>query len=283
MVKYSRLLLLPVFLTFFNTDVHATVLKQASIDQKAEHIQAKMTRDRYLVYSLTALSASFQLSQILPELKKFFGSSSSETTKSPDKKSSMLEGFKAGLRYMFYTQEGWASTIQLGVGIGSSLFISHLYEKLTHPDTLRWYIHNHAPYHATIKMMKKKLEQLQDPFIDEEQKETNKKFVILLYDRLVYQAQSICAYMTYKTGRLDDEEQMLGKRAQRNMIAVQNNWLDRISAQLSGNDCDYTTLNDLLCAYETDISFHVTHFYMVEGEMLHDRSVVKKQAKQSLN
>ncbi len=269
------------FLMFFNGVAHAALLKQTVINKKAQQIKTRMTCDRYSVYGLTALSIGFQLRQTIFEMYKNF-KSDSVATKTPEEKKTMLEGIKAGLRYMFYTTEGWSSTIQCAVGIGSSMFISHLCEKLTHPDTLRWYINSYAPYHITIKMMKKQVLQLQQQAEEVERAKANKESLLLLYDRLVRQAESICAYMTYKTSWLDDEEKVIGKRAQEAMLMSQNRWLDRIGLEVSSDQCDYQKLYDMVIAYENDSIAHIKHFYMVEGETLYDRSVVRNQMQEKI-
>jgi hypothetical protein len=278
-MKYSKLLNFFIVQVFFSGTITGTALEQSSIEKKAVIIEKKMTQDRYFFYGLTALGIAYELSQTCAELSKVFSNNVVGKSTTQQEKTSIIEAFKAGLRHLVYTQEGWVATAQVCVGIGSSIFISKMCEKFVHPDTLRWYIHAYAPYHLTSKMMQERLLELQDPSLDKNRAKMCNEVVELLYDRLVHQGLSICAYMTYKLKYLDNEEKVIAERAKIFMLSSQNTWLSRISAQLSADSRDYCDINRLIIAYEADIASQINHFFLIEGETLQDRSTVKRQEK----
>jgi len=282
-VKYQKLLLLPIVLAVFSSIAQdAKIIEQAAVDAKALVIEAKITRDRHIVYCLTALGVARELYQWVPLLRDLYATNNPQVGPEQEKLS-MLQALKAGLSHLFYTQEGWASIVQSGVGIGGFILVSKVCEKFVHPDTIRWYIRNYAPYYLTIKMLKECLSELQDPSISQDRINMCNEFVHLLYDRLVRQSEAVCAYMTYKAKYLDDEERAIAERGKSLMIKSQNTWLDRIFVELSASSRDYQNINTLIAAYKADIALQINHFSVVEGESQHDRSMTEKQIKESLS
>jgi len=296
-LKNIKLLAL-FFLVFFNT-IHTAVLDQMAIERKAVLIEKKMTQDRYFFYGLAATSIVYQVSLSFAQLKHACDTDSSETKTSSSSKAeeklsimqrlqalpqSFKESFKAckaGLRHLVLTKEGWTTTAtataQILVGVGSSIFISKLCEKFAHPDTLRWYIHTYAPHYLTIKMMKDHLSHLQGSSLDEKQVKMSNELLQLLYAQLVRQGLSICAYITYKTKHLDEEEKIIAERLKVLMLNSQNSWLERIGVQLAADNRDYQEITKLITAFEADIASQINHFSVVEGESMEDRIMIKKQ------
>ena len=258
-MNYLKLLLLP--LAFVSSCILAhelTYLRQAEVNKKAVAIETQMTRERYVVYSLTSLSIA---QNIYPWIALYKSSFSAEVVE--PKKMSMIDAIKASCSYLFYTQEGWVSMAQAGFSLGGAMIISKVCDKFVHPDTLRWYVHAYAPYTTTIEMIKERLLALQDDALEQERLIDHQQHLHLLYDRLVSQGESICAYMMYKTKRLDDEEKAIAKRSVRSMFSVQNSWLQRIAVQVESDNFDCQKLERLLSAYHADIQFQLNNFSVI--------------------
>lgn len=307
-MKSSKLALFSaITLLFFTTHSHALVLDHAAIDKKAEEIERKVKRDRYIVYGLTGLSFAYQLSVLYHELSKVGATSGANLADTsgaaaivpakPINKDffvvrhlkNMGNSFISAGEYLLCTQSGWIATMQLFLGVGSTQFISKMCENLRHPDTLRWYTRSYAPYQVTIKLMKEQLTTLQDPSVTQEQADISLKLLDLLYDRLVRQAESISAYMTYKTKHFDDEEKIVAQRAKEITLKTHERFLASIAAKMYSHPAvkfedrddtfasliDYAALNTLLDEYKAILRTHSVHFAMIEGETYYDRSVVK--------
>ena len=275
-MNYSKILP-SIFLVSACISAHEPLLiEKTAIAQKVVAIETRMSRERYIVHSLTALSIA---QSIYPWIVLYKGSPGEAEQ---PKQVSFIEAFKAGFSNLFYTQEGWISMVNAGISLGGSMIISKVCDKFIHPDTSRWYVHVYAPYTTTIEMIKERLLVLQDESLEQEKLMDNKKFLHLLYNRLVHQGESMCAYMAYKLQYLDDEEKDLAKRAAHSMFIAQNNWLQRISDQLFFEDINYHIIDALLVAYQADIAYQLNHFSVIEGETLHDRHVVKQLIKKSL-
>ncbi len=275
-MNYAKILSSILLVSAYISAHEPLLIKKTAIAQKVVAIETRMARERYVVHSLTALSIA---QAIYPWIVLYKGSPGQ--VEQP-KRVSFIEACKAGFSNLFYTQEGWVSMMNAGVSLGGSMIISKVCDKFIHPDTLRWYVHSHASYAVTIQMMKDQLVLLHNDSCDAQQIADSKKFLHLLYDRLVHQGESMCAYMAYKLQRLDDEEKALAKRAANSMFIAQNNWLQRISDQLRSDTINYHIIDALLIAYEADIAYQLNHFSIIEGETLHDQHVVKQLIKRSL-
>jgi len=275
-MKYSQLLLLPLILaSSSNFAVELRSFQKEDVDKKAALIEAKINRERYMVYGLTALGIVHELYQWVPLLTGLLGQTSADIAKTED--TSMFQAFKAGLRSLFYTKEGWVSVAQCGLSIGGFVMISKVGERFVHPDTLYWYVNAHAPYKRTIKMIQEHLLVLQDASLDCSSIAIHKDSLDSLYDRLVRQSELICGYMTYKCKYLEDEEKAIGRRALNAMFNSQSDWLKRIALQLAADNQDYGEIEKLLVAYGADIASQLNHFSVIEGETAYDRSAVKKR------
>lgn len=277
-MKYSKLLLLPFILaSSCNFALEIRSFQKEDVDKKAVLIEAKITRERYMVYALTALGIAHELYQWVPVLSGLLGQTYADMPKKED--TSMFQAFKGGVRALFYTKEGWVSMAQCGLSIGGFVMISKVGERFVHPDTLYWYVSAHAPYMRTIKIMQERLLLLQDPAIEQSKIAIHKEFLYVLYDRLVRQSELMCGYMVYKTKYLDVEEKAIGQRATNSMVNSQNDWLKRISLQLTADNQNYGEIEKLLVAYGADIASQINHFSVIEGESAYDRSVARRHVK----
>ncbi|HEX4068594.1 MAG TPA: hypothetical protein VHX42_00710 [Candidatus Babeliales bacterium] len=277
-MKFSNISL--TFLIFVSSTLctHELMFTHKEINEQALIIEKKMTRDRYIVYGLTALSLAQQMYPWIAMYQK--GKAVSETNAA--EQLSMLQSIKAAFNHLLYTKEGWISLVQAGVSLGGGIVISNICNTFIHPDTLRWYVHSHAPYVLTLTMMKQQIVVLQDDTCEADQKLEAQKLLHLLYDRLVQQSRLMCAYMTYKTKQLDDEEKEVAQRTLHILIDVQNNYLFGIAQQLKATVVDYQELEKMLCKYQKDSNSHVNHFAVIEGETIEERYVVKQRVKRSL-
>lgn len=282
-MKYSTKALFSAIL-IFSTQIHAIILDQSVIDKKAIEIEKKLTRERYLMYGFTTIAVAHEIYQWTPVLQFLFGSRSVVEKK---EEISFLNAIKEGARQTFYTKEGWNSLFQsafsLSLGITGIVIISQMGEQYIHPNTLRWYITAYAPYEVTIKLIKERLRDLRNPFIDQQGSDMNNEMIHLLYNGLITQAISMSAYMAYKVKSFDVAEKIVGERAKASLLKVHHKWLGDIESQLNSPELDYTQIESLLDAYAQAIGVQVSHFALVEGETRRERAVVKKQMKQKLS
>jgi len=276
-VKYSTKALFSAILIVFSTQSYSITLDQSIIDKKAIVIENKLTRERYLMYGLTTIAVAHEIYQWIPMLKDLFAPQSAIAEKQPDL--SFFQSIKAGAKHLFYTQEGWVSLIQSGFAVGGFVVISQMGEQYIHPDTLRWYISAHAHYQVTIKLMQECISGLQNPSIDSEQHQINNEMLQHLSNRLVRQAERMCAYVTYKIKRLDDAEKIVGERTKNAMLKIHQNYLSRIAEQLNVPEINYNAIDRLLDGYQEAITAQVNHFALIEGETNRERAAVKRQMK----
>jgi len=267
-------LLLPIIIFSSICSQEIEVLDRAIIDKKALVIEQKLKRDRLIMYGLTSLSVAHEIYQWVPLLKDLFSNSSPATEET---KLSFLESIKAAAQYLFLTKEGWVAIMQSGVSVGGFILISEMGKKFIHPNTLRWYINAHASYDVTIRMMQDRLVELQDPSLDQEQLRISNEMLRMLYDRLVRQGEAMCAFLAYKTKRLDDDEKIVAERAKVLMLRSHNHWLQCINTQLQSSDRDYKTLNILLDAYKNAIQAQADNFGFIEGESGRERRLYTKK------
>jgi hypothetical protein len=277
-MKYPKLFLFLTTLIFVNTTFPSVILDQATIDKKALEIEKKLKQDRYMMYALTTIAVAHEIYQWVPLFKELV-SLKPATSKTKEDKLGFFASIKAGAQYLFCTKDGWVSLIQSGCSIGGFVVISQMGEKYIHPDTLRWYANAHAPYQLTIKLMQEQLQVLQDQSIDQEQRRISNEMLHMLYDRLVSQAELMCAYMTYKIKQFDAAEKIVGERAKNALFASHNNWLNRIVEQLNFVECDFKGMEVLLDTYQGVVAAQVNHFALVEGETQRERGAVKRLEK----
>ncbi len=263
------------FIFFSSISSQETILNQTNIDKKALVIEQRLKRDRLIMYGLTSLSVAHEVYQWVPLLRDLFSNKSSSTTE--EKKLSFFESVKAAAHYLFYTKEGWVAIMQSGISVGGFIIISEMGKKFIHPNTLRWYIHAHAPYEITIKMMQERLAELEDPSLSEEQLRISNEMLQLLYDRLVRQAESMCAFMAYKTKRLDGEEKIIAERSKVLMLKSHNDWLQCIKVQLQSENRNYQVITKLLESYKNMIQAQANNFGFIEGETGTERRLYTKK------
>lgn len=274
-MKYIKKVL---FLIIFASSLHsyAQILDLAFIGKKAVEIEKKMTRDCYIKYAFTAVAIAHEIYQWIPMIKDFMSPQSSSFEEASQL--SFVQAFKAGIKHLFYTKEGLTSLIQSGFSIGGFVIISQFAEKFMHPDTVRWYVQAYAPYYATIKTIKEKISDLQDPLLDDEHRGIDNKIIVLLYDRLVRQAHCMCAYITYKIKYLEPAEKIIGEHSRQSIIKIHNKWLADIQQQLdTTKTLDFSVITILLDGYHDAISAQLRHFALTEGETKKERIAVKKQ------
>jgi hypothetical protein len=279
MNSLKSFLLFPLVVFSGISSQETTILNQTNIDKKALIIEQKLKRDRFIMYGLTGLSVAHEVYQWVPLLRDLFSKNSSSATE--ETKLSFFESIKAAAHYLFYTKEGWIAIMQSGVSVGGFFIICEMGKKFIHPNTLRWYINAHAPYDITIKMMQERLVELQDPSLSLEQLRINNEMLHLLYDRLVRQGESMCAFMAYKTKRLDDDEKIVAERSKVLMLKSHNDWLQCINVQLQSDNRDYNVLSTLLDAYKNMIQAQADNFAFIEGETGQERRAIKERKKMS--
>ena len=304
-MKYIKLSLFSI-LIFFTAHSYTITLDQSIIDQKACEIEKKLKQDRYIMYGLTTMTVAYGLYLWMPLLTNLVLSKTASVEKPQEKDTSTkeeqksvetrplslifkesLQSFAYGTRDFFYdifcTKESWKSFIQFTIISSGTNIIAQISEQFIHPHTLRWYIHAHAPYHLTIKMMKDKIKDLHNTEIDQEQQCVSNKMLPLLCNRLVRQATLICAYLTYKIKYLDDAEKIIGERTKMSMLKVHHKWLNDIETELHSSERDLVVIVNLLEKYEEALNAQVNHFAFIEGETKRERMAIKKQMKQRLN
>lgn len=275
-MKYSTKALFSAILIVFSTQSYPTTLDQSIIDKKAVEIEAKLTRERYLMYGLTTIAVAHEIYQWVPMFKDLFAPRSAVAEQQPVL--SIFQSIKAGVRYLFYTKEGWVSLIQSGFSVGGFVVISQMGEQFIHPDTLRWYISAHAPYQVTIKLMQESINNLQ-ALNSEEECHVNTEMLQMLGDRLARQAERMCAYVTYKVKHLGAAEKIVGERAKNALLKTHHNYLSCIAEQLDTTEINYNAIERLLDGYQIAIAAQVNHFALIEGETSRDRASVKRQMK----
>ncbi len=273
--------LLCIIIVFFSVHSHAAILKPSLIEKKALAIGAKISRDRRIMYGVAALSIAHEFYQWAPLLKSFFVKDAGAQGLMPQEKKSMIAAFKAGLRYYFYTENGWSSLIDSGISLGGFMLVSVFCEKLceeyVHSDTLHWYIKAHVPYRTTIEMMQELLLELQDmPIKDDELAAQHFQRLQMLYERLITHSIALCGYMKYKSQLFDDKAQATAQQALDFMIAAQNRGLQKISEQLVAAGGDYSSLMRAITSLEDDNLFYIKHFALLEKEFLQGSSPLKQ-------
>lgn len=300
-MKSSRMSLFFVIIFFFTTiPLYPITLDQSFINKKSIEIEKKITQDRYIMYGLTTMAIMYGICQFMPVLSTAISQQASISTDSPKvsdveiKKEnkqllvgqilkSGMQSFTSGTYNVFHnlfcTQESWLFMAQCAVGGLGANIITQISEQYIHPDTLRWYMHNHAPYASTIKLMKERIVELQDALLSEEQRKVSNKILLLLYERLVRQAHLISAYITYKIKYLDQAEKKMGKQIKQSMIKTHMQSLTAIEQQFDTSEYDFAGLEKSLDDYAQAIATQVNHFALAESETKKDRVSVKKYSK----
>ena len=272
-----------VFLASFFCNTHAAI-NQASVDARVARVRTKMTRDRYGFYGLAALGIAYQVGVAYVGFKTIYDNRNASQASTPqEEKTTTFGEMKKALHALFCTQEGLIYNAQLMIGVGSAQFASTLCESLIHPDTLRWYVNNQAPYNQTIKLMVIHLEKLVTESFDDQARSKEHEILQLLYNRLARQAEMMCAYVAYKIHYLEDEEKKLAECFATTLITFHNHWLDSIQKQLSAETHDYQALKNILGEYKEAIRLQMNYFAALEGETQQERSMVKRQIEEREN
>jgi hypothetical protein len=295
-MNYSKLFFLPLFLaTMCASGVEIPLLSSESIDKKAVAIQSKITRDRYLAYAagtIVAARAVYSLSPYWSPLQRFFGETPAvhnipvidkvadlsvpqEASVTPD--ISWGQWFGDGLsavkqnmtieNALKFTKDslfsighyGLATCAQNGIG----LVMAGMYKRLMYPDTLRWYVHTHVPYKMIIKGMK---DGLVDPSLDSLDIAYNKQKLHDSCFLLACYGESMCAYMTYKTKKLDAQVQPIAELAKNRFLGFYNDWLRRMMSQLDQEIINNDEVIKLIQLYEKELTYRLRHFAILEGE-----------------
>lgn len=273
--------MLLIISTCFWSDVQSITFNNDIIEKKSRSIENAIIRDRCIMYSFTAISCAHEAYQWYPLLASFIHTSPPVVI-APQEKLSFIESLKSSVVDLFCTKEGMKSLIQTLFAAGGFLVISSMAEKFLHPDTLRWYIHAHAPYHITIKLMREQIIDT-DSIADENVYQLRRDMVDALFERLIRQAELVCSYITYKNRCLDSANCLIGKRCLESIVKVHLYWLSRIERLLQVNTVDIVLLQELLDGYEKALQVQVDHFALVEGETKHEKKSVETRMKTLIN
>lgn len=309
-MKYLKNFLFLTIFIFLNLHSDSSILNQAFIDKKALEIEKKMKQDRYIMYGLTGMAIAYGVYQWMPVLitcaspKSTLPVTIENTTdagekQKPIEKLSMTQSLKKAMHGvkdgtcevfhdLFCTKESWLSFFQYTISLTGAGIINQVTEKFMHPDTLRWYIHNHAPYYMTVKMMKERIADLQDPLLDAEQYRVHDKMLSLLYNRLVRQAHFMCAYIDYKINYIEGAEKTIGKQVQQSIIKIHTQLLADIRQKLNFqedpdfnaaemHDVNLFLLDQCLDKYHNALDAQINHFALTEGETKKERAAAIKK------
>jgi hypothetical protein len=279
---------------------YVRLLDQKKIDQHAISIEKKVTRDYYIRTALVGMVAAriaygFVTWLNTPHVKidenLIPTQKPKDATEIPklswsewacNKKTAWIDWGK----YVVSTENMQKQAIDLGkfvcangIQMGMGFVMEGVYGKLNYPNTLRWYICSHAPYAATIKVIKEILVPLQ-----ESSSLTLEELFLLraACNRLVTDGEKLCGYMTYKTKQLDIEEQQIAERTTRYFVTYYNEFLKRLGDELAFNVFDYNTIDTMLTTFETDIKRQCKLFFFIEGETDEERAMIGERMKRSL-
>lgn len=297
-MKNLKLSLFSTIIFFFAIPSHAVVLDQAFITKKAVSIEAKIKQDRYIMYGLTGFAIAYGIYQWMPMMTTVMVSKpalpvvieikpdNAENQKTPEK-FFVIQSVKNGMQKikdgtcevfhdLFCTKESWLSFLQYTLSLTGAGIINQVTEKFMHPDTLRWYIHNHVPYYTTIKLMKERIVGVQDPLVDVQEQKVNNRMLLLLQQRLMRQAHAMCAYIEYKIKNIDQAEKGIAQEAQQSIIKIHEEFLADIKRELSVENPDFTKIELLLDTYQDQLDLFINHFALSEGETKKERAASKK-------
>lgn len=298
-MKYLKNFLFLITFIFLPVYSSSFILDQALINKKAIEIEKKITQDRYIMYGLTGMAIAYGIYQWMPMVgtvispKPALPTIIENTADVAEKqkvaeKLSITQSVKNGMyavkngtcdvfHDLFCTKESWLSFFQYTLSLTGAGIINQVTEKFMHPDTLRWYIHNHAPYYTTIKLMKERIVNIQDPLVDAEQQKKNSKMLFLLSGRLMRQAHFMCAYINYKIKCIDGAEKTIGEQVQQSIIKIHTQLLSDIKDQLELANRDFNILEALLDKYQNALDAQINHFALTEGETKKERAAIKKK------
>lgn len=267
-----------------------------NVNKKSVAIERKAVRDSYLLASVTALGYA----QGIHSLIVFFTAEAPEQLISPlcepckeksrfeiegRKKMSFLESFAANVadfrvfaKNLFFTPQGWGSIGKLGVyyvgQLSALFFMAKFADDLTHPDTLRWYISEYAPYKATTNVMKEAIEELLGDSLDTCQVNYNNQLLLDSLNRIARYGESVSAYMLYKSRHLDVLERPVAEGAARYVFNYHNDWLAIISPLCELHSSHYNEIRQLIISYENEMAGQLRYFSAIEGETKAQRRAV---------
>ncbi len=265
--------------TFAAADVY---IKEKVLAQKALNIKKMMNRHYAAKVGLTALFCVHQLTYLLPALKDcadyFFGDENTIKTQPAIQQQippKVEIGFFAGIikdtQELFGTTQGWKRIGSAGFNftgmIGSIIVSQKIAELISHPDTLRWYIHAHVPYAQTLALIETLSQKLDSA--DEyspEKRAFYKSSLYLSCKQLVFYGQDVCAYMTYKGQDMPGAQKMHAERACRYLLNYQNEVFNELFTELAKENPEYGRVEALMQQYRSELKQQRVVFASIEGE-----------------
>ena len=266
-----------------------------AVYKKAAVIERKATRNKYFLAGLTALGHAQNIYTFWPVIKSFLSDDCLVQTAGPlcegcqvaqraAKEFSFTKAFSNfsyNTKQILTTSQGWLSIGEAAFsyfGQLSAMFIMYkTVESLTHPDTLRWYVRTYTPYYGTITEMKKAIERLQSQSIDDKHVQYNEQLLSDSLDRLAHYGESICAYMIYKTKKLEVQDRPVTRRLAKYFYNYYNKWLSEVSEYSKPGHLNYAEISRLIGEYENEIPSQLTYFAVVEHETKSDRRAVAEK------
>jgi hypothetical protein len=280
---YSNLLCVFFVMTpvsIFSENVR--LLDRQEINKKAVVIEKKLARERYFVLGLTTLGHIHNiyifLSFLMPSkpLKNMCEAckiKEVELVKNVPFGVAMRSGLinaAQNVKNLFVTPQGWGTIGQYilyyGGFLSASFFTARVADNLIHPDTLHWYIAKHVPYESTVQLMKEVIVSLRVQKMTDEGVAYNVQILKDSLNRLAGYGESICAYMTYKSHYLEDDEKQVANRAIGYFFSYYNAWLIDVFVQCSLKSPYYDQINASIASYEINVAAQLRHFYAIEGE-----------------
>lgn len=140
---------------------------------------------------------------------------------------------------------------------------------------MHWFVYARVPYQRTVRLIDEFIDELQDPTLQVEQHEFYHKSLVNGCNQLVEYSERVCAYMEYKSNRLDGTQKMLGLSIGRHLFNRTNDWVAEIRTLFEDDQLNYLKISKNITTFVSELTRQLDHFASIEGETHEERRRVK--------
>lgn len=257
-------------------------ITDAIIDVKASKIKRMISIHQYISTGLSVMGYLQQVQYVVEGIQYFINDEQSQTKIVCACQNSIpnsgddagLPTISSALSNLFFTTAGLKHIAKKGgymlLNLGGLFICLHQFNKVNHPDTLRWYVKSKAPYQKVVVCLKKTADSLHKNDLSDDKVSYYKKQLLVFLRQLIGYGQDVCGYMKYKSDLLDEAAQAEGAKNCLSYLKTYQNRCFKALYELSfclQDDQSYASFCEQLEDYIKELAHQKDVFAVLEGEL----------------
>lgn len=160
---------------------------------------------------------------------------------------------------------------EIGVVVAVSILTETVLRKVNHPDTIAWYVAQHAFYKDTIALAQEYAKQSMTESATVADKVEYEKALQYCMQDLVLDVEKLLSFMEYKTARLSETSSNQARIVTAFIFDHVNHWISEMNYLLHVESIDYTLVVKHLELLKTDLDRECKRFARIEKDVVKKR------------